>query len=1401
MLFSTWLKACIYCFPKPQLWIAFKECAKVWRHHYAFIQHWSRLSVELSIALLGIINKNIEIPAFIPSTQSIPSDMPNENVKEAWIRTLYLIGNPVDLSHERVICNTPIFEEYKKYSHYDRIRWTCLYLPYIYHQALRGLSMIVDGFLGIQPSLTIAIDPYIGVIPELYGPIGRIFQGYSSNNLFHRYTPDSNFGNYDDEIRKSLVVGVSSVHTGSRVAAGSFSTEKASRKSRLASVVTSAGILASAGTSGGSKSGFAPINNTSGYQHISHTSSSLTPNEINASLTNTFQPSQTASSQVSSPSSNISFSGQSSNQKLSTAPLLLSFLTKKNPHVEHLRSLATTWLSTDSHIILNPHRPEINSLLQLFGAWLFEACVTGIKQDFNVTVISHRAILVDGSRFQVGRAEAIGILCRIMIYAQRGRLSEEYLTRFYLCLYYALTIDSMAKNDFVLSTVLFYIIDLFRTDLPGINILIPRVFGACQYVLKEEINMKPEYLSTTLVQRAAIHQLMSMVCIPVQFKGAHLKSLIPLAPDIKDPWSMNDMHSAMVDIICNTLSNLDDPLNFQLLLSVALALIEDMSADEMHSSNDRNESGKFHTISSFFNILTSLLCGNLVYKWKNDPSVMLYLLEIISGLSSVRVTPADPSTYRHTVRSICEFITNQCNRERKDHKRQLHSIIVSAYYCLSSWIVQHVNLLLPDRDCIWTILETIELGICGAKSKSKHIKGETPTTTLKGQKPLIPSSKRVCDAAEACLSILMSVAGSFPGPSGTSTICSQLAEDNISKLITQEETDSSKHRLEFRYFWSEPGLILGLCELSSNMFETTVKPRSYFPIQAPAAILIVRGPFGRHVWVMHMRQSPLTGNDVTSRLGDSSQKQQSEVINRPKPWGCFLERLITTVTNNENVRPLNFPSTISDIPLVEADRTIPSLDKIGYGTGNNNVRQEINTFKTLIAAHASLAKEVGLRVVQEKLNTPYPDPMTEAKAPIPVVYFHSIRLLLTHLGYLSIGPYQMPQSLWSRSELKRDNQSGERSGQSNQRSPSLTSSRRMTSFSPTLPSNSTEDELLPLFPFDVDNNTEFSNILTNLDQMPTRTGDTLLVFYVAAGQSKVEDILANMKIWLRLPEAFHQFLSGIGHFKNVLGHPGWTGSLQTSYHTSNDCLIPNQFNQGKDVHFYHCPDGNQSIIYYADPMTELACICPTDKFYKNEEKIEYRRISKTTRSHMASENLSNTTRGTNQSAVGVGEVGADPTGGRVAVVWLERWEDGPMHCGPDGVGMQIQNMTSQKFDCPVTIYIHPLSSGLCRVGIMRLKGRTFEAGPLQCGLVLSQRCLSSFVRQTVINLSRRRRLASDSFQPPHVRRSHELFRLAEANRKIVRVQSYAGNKTNTHLCTTSNIVQSLFFKQLQIASS
>ena len=44
------------------------------------------------------------------------------------------------------------------------------------------------------------------------------------------------------------------------------------------------------------------------------------------------------------------------------------------------------------------------------------------------------------------------------------------------------------------------------------------------------------------------------------------------------------------------------------------------------------------------------------------------------------------------------------------------------------------------------------------------------------------------------------------------------------------------------------------------------------------------------------------------------------------------------------------------------------------------------------------------------------------------------------------------------------------------------------------------------------------------------------------------------------------------------------------------------------------------------------------------------------------------------------------------------------------------------------------------------------AGPLVDGHVVSRRCLATLVRQTALNMCRRRRLESDAFQPPHVQR-------------------------------------------------
>ena len=47
--------------------------------------------------------------------------------------------------------------------------------------------------------------------------------------------------------------------------------------------------------------------------------------------------------------------------------------------------------------------------------------------------------------------------------------------------------------------------------------------------------------------------------------------------------------------------------------------------------------------------------------------------------------------------------------------------------------------------------------------------------------------------------------------------------------------------------------------------------------------------------------------------------------------------------------------------------------------------------------------------------------------------------------------------------------------------------------------------------------------------------------------------------------------------------------------------------------------------------------------------------------------------------------------------------------------------------------------------------RMSTAIPLVDGMVVSRRALGPLIRQTALNMCRRRRLDQDSYQPPHVR--------------------------------------------------
>lgn len=160
-----------------------------------------------------------------------------------------------------------------------------------------------------------------------------------------------------------------------------------------------------------------------------------------------------------------------------------------------------------------------------------------------------------------------------------------------------------------------------------------------------------------------------------------------------------------------------------------------------------------------------------------------------------------------------------------------------------------------------------------------------------------------------------------------------------------------------------------------------------------------------------------------------------------------------------------------------------------------------------------------------------------------------------------------------------------------------------------------------------------------------------------------------------------------------------------------------------------------------------------------------------------------------------------PTNTKIMIVWLESYEDhlkvpiddllNSMHTG-------LETAPTRPSDVLV-IYLHLMTSGLFRVhlqgpcgrvgmasplvdstnpntGLFRGQGPTGRVGlasPLIDGMIVSRRALGPLVRQTTLNMSRRRRLDSDryylfhilqrnilhmiySYQPPHVRRRFKI---------------------------------------------
>ncbi|KRK07015.1 ral GTPase-activating protein subunit beta isoform X11 [Drosophila yakuba] len=1300
VLFEVWLLACVRSFPSPSMWKTLQESCAMWRHRVALVDQWNRVNLALTARLLEFSYG----PAFPQlknadeDGQLIPIGMSNDCVAQTWYRFLRMIGNPTALCSPHIISKSSHFVQWALTHEKgaETHQHPCLQqLPQIFLNAMKGISSQVDAFLGLS---------------------------------------------------KTSLIGL---------------------------------------TGGGARNAIS--SSSSGNNTAGSTGPGLGSGEGSATV-----PAPTTPTSTSGP--------PSASSSINSLPLT----------------------SMGAGVELAVARPKCNSILHVFHEWLFEAAHIGgdtwrqnrKKQACEASkrpssmIMEHRKGSISLSqpnslndpqslpptltidKYESGRAEAIGTLCKIFCAKKTGEeILPVYLARFYMALQQCLKITESRECDETLASILLHSSDLFRLDLDGINVLLPGFIAALEIVLPDkDLKLKTQSMvfNRTELRRSAINILLSIMVLPLHYQTLPIRDLT--CETSEKMFTFIQLKSRLMNILMNALQVETDAQNTHMLLGGLLLCVQDavtFEETELGGGNanlSHNSSGVQHhdanllssacsersaslvsagtasslggqttatmgagsgsirdtasahdypslTISddmsfefgqelegvttydnahALFVRATYLVCHRLISSWKTDLNVSLAALELLSGLARLHIRETDALECKRAVKWICDYICYQCSRPPPAHSKDLHSTIVAAFQCTAAWLMQHPYLL-QDKDCLQTVLEVVELGISGTKSQSKG----TDIPKFKDEKELKPASMRVRDAAENLLTIILEQVGYFPSECGPESISSLLDELALMKhcnsMVPAAAASSEQAIAKFKYFVTENSTILALLE----------EPLGNDQDPQPTVTLLIRGPFGRHAWTMQLRHLPRSKSGI---------KYHAVNPGRPIPMNDVLQRL--------DSEQKNFPDGVDKVQPCVADYSIPTIEQMREQYGTAGIR-ELESMLENQSIHEKLA--------WAEADTSA-DSLSHAQECVPPAVcheFHAARLFLSHFGFLGF-------------ETRNPQNPAEALGNPPQR---------------------------PLIVLDT-KSTAFAADLDRLDKLSARTHDSVYVFYVKSGQTSAQQIIANMAEEQAASHDPHfaSMLQTLGWPVQVSEHSGWTGFAHNSWSlkgTPEEQLksTANELNY----------NGSQRVLYWADVSSEIAFVVPTTwNLRYNSDTSDSGSISST--DQIGSSNV--WARGEVDSATGLAKSKSrnlsleldtnrrdvkepvPPTRrkgnvtkptllaqapAKIFLVWLESYEDYLNFPLEDllaytrtGEELHTQQLPRAS-DCHV-IFVHSLLSGLLRVKLQGPPGRMSFATPLVDGMVLSRRVVGNLVRQTALNISRRRRLDNDNYQPPHVRR-------------------------------------------------
>uniref|UniRef100_A0A1S4GXG4 Ral GTPase-activating protein subunit alpha/beta N-terminal domain-containing protein n=1 Tax=Anopheles gambiae TaxID=7165 RepID=A0A1S4GXG4_ANOGA len=1259
VLFEVWLLACSRCFPSPSLWKTFQESCAAWRHRIALVEQWNRVNLVLTAKLLEFTYGPAfpEMKIADEDAHLVPDGMTNDGIAQAWIRFLKILGAPTDLCCPQVISRTPQFIQ-AVLLNADGIEpqhHPCLLsLPQIFLKTMKGIAGLVDAFLGIA-QYRMDESNLLESISQLTftnnanggGGVGGGMHSSSGSVISFRHS--------GGEIKSSVLrasgglgglgLGAALGVVGSNAAAGTGPTGSAPgvvssgggsgciNNVSIIGCSSSSSSAGSAGAANGGNVGFGFSYDTSTAAEslgFCNSKAALLIADTNGGANSPTPPLQrrlakSFSVAPSLPSAHavISMAQAKGFTKGSFSGLTSSRSTSSSHpnNVPQSASLPSTGFSSmlslcqENRYPLAANRPRCNSILHLFGEWLFDAAHIGgdtwmqntkkraaeakrrpssmimdnrkgsLSQPPSLSEVNDVSPGLTIDKYESGKAEALGALCRIFCAKKTGEeILPVYLARFYMALHQGLKTNDSRECMETLASILYNSSDLFRIDLEGIQVLLPSFISALELILPEkDLRMRSQnvLINKTELRRAAINILLSMLALPLHFQTLPIRDIMG-GPNDR---SITFLHlkPRLINILMNALQVETDPQNTHMLLGGLHLCVQDSVTFEETENGSAEALHSLHPTTETSNLLSSACSEKSAYSMNSANSSI--------GGHSTATLSNEPSSLP-AFDDFSSDIIHELELSSSAIYDSAHALFVRATYLVCHRLISSWK---TDLNVSLAALELLT-GLAGMRVKDSDVLeckravkwicdyicyqcSRPPPAHIKDLHSTIVAAFQ-CTSAwlmnhpyllqdKECLTIVLEVVEL--GISGSKSVGKpgepvKYKDEKELKPASMRVRDAAENMLtmileQIDYFPNE----CGKQSLSSLLDEVVLAKHSNtsgeYVGELPQEQAIKKFKYfvTENSTVLALFEEPL-GND------QDPQPTVTILIRGPfgrHAWTMQLRHLSRSKSGTKYHAPNpGRPVPMNDIMMRQemeykyfpdsVDRIPPCVVDYSIPT-LDSAEQKIGNQST-----KQLARLVEQQVGYEKLSWAETECSVdglghaqEASPPSVCHEFQAARLFLSHFGFLTIG---------------QNNASGQKLDGS---APLLT----------------TLDTSKP----------EFCQDLRMLDKMSPRSCDTIHVFYVKAGQSTEAEIIGNMdpENLSSIEPHFWRMLYTIGWPVAVQEHAGWTGFIGSSWKIPRDnkpCAQQGEQKTGSPEEWNL--NGEKTVLYWADVSSEMAIVVP-----------------------------------------------------------------------------------------------------------------------------------------------------------------------------------------------------------------